>query len=151
MDIMKHYDSTDDVLAHKDKVKFWMREFAVQLESRAKIHDNSKLEAPEKEMFDIWTPELKRREFGGDEYKQALAEMGKGLKHHYENNRHHPEHYENGIEGMTIVDIIEMICDWMAAAETKGVPIDMDYLANRFNISNQLTKIIVNTTGDFIR
>ena len=102
-------------------------------------------------MFDIWTPELKRREFGGDEYKQALAEMGKGLKHHYENNRHHPEHYENGIEGMTIVDIIEMICDWMAAAETKGVPIDMDYLANRFNISNQLTKIIVNTTGDFIR
>jgi hypothetical protein len=35
--------------------------------------------------------------------------MGDGLKHHYAHNRHHPEFFgEDGVDGMSLVDVIEM-------------------------------------------
>jgi len=139
------YDCTKDVMDHKERVEYWMRDFATQLTSRAAIHDNSKLEDPEKTMFDHWTPRLKEFEFGSDEYKAALVGMGEGLKHHYENNRHHPEHYENGVNGMTLNDIVEMVADWMAAAEAKSDFVNLEYLATRFGLSEQLVDIIANT------
>jgi len=139
------YDCTDDVIEHMRKVAYWLQRFYDALISRSKYHDNSKLQNPqEKAMFDIWTPKLKEFKFGSDEYKAALVEMGKGLKLHYEANRHHPEHYENGINGMTLIDVVEMVADWMAAAQAKGNFVDLDYLSNRFGLSEQLVKIIAN-------
>ena len=96
----KKYDCTRDVIEHIGRVRYWMNEFATNLTRRANIHDKSKLEEPEKSMFDEWTPNLKRVEFGSEEYKQALEGMGEALKHHYQVNRHHPEHYENGVNGI---------------------------------------------------
>jgi hypothetical protein len=44
--------------------------------------------------------------------------MGDGLKHHYAHNRHHPEFFgEDGVDGMSLVDVIEMLADWKAATE----------------------------------
>jgi hypothetical protein len=41
-----------------------------------------------------------------------------GLKHHYAYNRHHQEFFgEDGVDGMTLVDLIEMLPDWKAATE----------------------------------
>jgi hypothetical protein len=37
--------------------------------------------------------------------------MAPALKHHYENNRHHPEHFKNNIDDMNLIDLIEMLCD----------------------------------------
>lgn len=145
---MTEYDCTADVMEHKRKVKYWMTDVSNALIARAAIHDASKLIDPEKYTFDIFTPKLKGMEFGGDEYKAALAGMGEGLKHHYQNNRHHPEHFENGINGMTLTDLVEMFCDWLAAAEAKHGPIDIDYLAKRFNIAPQLVDILINTMRD---
>jgi len=139
------YDCTADVVKHKGKVEYWLKDFAQQLTDRARIHDDSKLREPEKSIFDAWTPNLRRVQFGGDEYKQALTAMGEGLKHHYENNRHHPEHYPNGLNDMTIVDLIEMFCDWIAAAEEKKSSIDIAYLSVRFGIGPQLAEIFITT------
>jgi hypothetical protein len=141
----KPYDSTQDVMEHKERVEYWVRNFTTLLQRRAESHDNSKLGGFEKATFDLWVPNLKRVEFGSDEYKKALGEMGVGLEHHYAENRHHPEHYENGINGMTLTDLVEMVCDWMAAAQAKGNFIDLDYLAKRFGISEQLIDIFANT------
>lgn len=142
---MNLYDCTADVMAHKEKVTYWLRRFWNQLDGRAKYHDDSKLNNPaEKAMFDRWTPELKAREFGSDAYKEALANMGNGLKMHYKANRHHPEHYENGVNDMTLIDVMEMVADWMAAAQAKEKPIDLDYLASRFGLSEQLVNLIAN-------
>lgn len=49
---------------------------------------------------------------------------------------------------MTLYDIVEMFCDWCAAAEKKRTVIDIDYLASRFSISPQLASILVNTMND---
>jgi hypothetical protein len=117
----------------------------LELVNRSDKHDESKLQEPEKAMFDKFTPLLKETVFGSDEYKAALVDMGEALKHHYAANSHHPEHFENGVNGMTLVDLVEMVCDWNAAAFMKGEVPNLDYLANRFDLTDQLKAIITNT------
>lgn len=142
---MDKYDCTNDVKEHITQVQYCLVGMSIELEKRIRYHDASKLEEPEKSMFDEFTPKLKEFEFGSDEYNTALSEMGDALKHHYDNNRHHPEHFQNGISGMTLIDLLEMVCDWIAAAKAKQVPIDMNYLSKRFGIGDQLVAIIINT------
>lgn len=140
----KAYDCTNDVKEHISLVQKWIEDFRYILLGRGKVHDASKLKPPEKEMFDQYTWRLNKTEFGSDEYKEQLVGMGEALKHHYSVNAHHPEHHKDGIAGMTLYELVEMVCDWMAAAEKKGVPVDMDYLQKRFDLSPQLRSIIEN-------
>jgi hypothetical protein len=142
---MMDYDCTNDVLEHRNRVAFWIGWLTDVLDYRAVHHDESKLQSPEKVIFDEYVPMLNVLEFGSDAYKSALEKMGEGLKHHYGANQHHPEHFPNGISGMTIWDLVEMLADWMAAASVKNDNIDLSYLQERFNISPQLMGIIANT------
>jgi len=139
------YDCTDDIKRHIWRVRKRMQDFARQIVDRSTSHDKTKLEEPEKSMYDEFTPKLREVIFGSDEYRASLANMGTALQHHYQENRHHPEHFKNGINGMTLVDLVEMVSDWMAMAEVKNSSTDLAYLANRFNISEQLVDIIANT------
>ena len=142
---MNNYDCTKDVNIHIGYVKHFIGKIVLKLVERSFGHDASKLQEPEKSMFDEFTPRLKETVFGSDEYKSALVDMGEALKHHYASNRHHPEHFENGINSMNLVDIVEMVCDWNAVAFLKGQEVNLDYLAERFGISDQLKGIIANT------
>lgn len=144
----QQYDCTDDVTEHKRKVEYWMKDIASQITGRAKVHDDSKLKEPEKATFDQWTSKLTQVEFGSEEYRGHLEAMEQGLDHHYRNNRHHPEHFQDGINGMTLIDLIEMFCDWLAAAEKKKVHVNLDYLQQRFDLSDQLVRILYNTLED---
>jgi hypothetical protein len=65
-------------------------------------HDLSKTQDPELAVFNEYTPKLKDSTYGSDEYKGYLAAMGEGLRHHYAANRHHPEHFTDGVDGMTL-------------------------------------------------
>lgn len=89
---MNKYDSTADTLLHIKRVNELLLIFSSELMSRAIVHDNSKLESPEKELFDEFTPKLKGTTYGSDEYKSYLSELKVALDHHYANNSHHPEH-----------------------------------------------------------
>jgi hypothetical protein len=139
------YDSTQDVLNHKDAVEDLLTDVSACLEFRARNHDDSKFCSPEKEMFDQWVPELQQRTFGSPEYKQALQEMGPALQHHYQMNRHHPEHFEEGINEMNLLDLIEMVCDWVASATARGNQVCITYQCQRFGIDEQLANILQNT------
>ena len=142
----ENYDCTHDVREHQSKVKYWLSSFIHILQGRSESHDQSKLKDPaEKALFDYWSPELRRLTFGTFEYKLALDGMGEGVKRHYRANRHHPEHYENGVNGMTLVDLMEMVADWMAAAEARGTHVDLENAKTRFGLSDQLIEIIANT------
>lgn len=143
---MSNYDCTDDVMKHKTVVGKILVSFITQLEDRVRTHDQSKLDDPiEKALFDEWTPELRRLTFGTEEYKMALDAMGEGVKLHYRHNRHHPEHFENGVDGMTLVDVMEMVADWMAAAQRNNTEVDLFHAVKRFGLSQQLIQIIINT------
>lgn len=114
------YDSTEDTRKHIDTVRYYLKQVSEIILYRAEIHDASKLESPEKDLFDRVTPKLQKLTYGSDEYKAALEEMGEALQHHYRYNRHHPEHFPGGITDMSLMDLIEMLCDWKAASERHG-------------------------------
>lgn len=88
------YDSKADTLLHIKRVNELLIIASAELLRRAAIHDSSKLESPEKELFDVMTPKLKALVYGSAEYKQSLDELGVALRHHYANNSHHPEYYD---------------------------------------------------------
>lgn len=142
------YDSTRDTIEHIAKVGGYLSLFAGWLHLRGIRHDASKLESPEKEIFDIVTPKLSTLVYGSDEYKQALAEIRPALEHHYQANSHHPEHYPGGINDMSLLDIIEMLCDWKAASErhqTGNIEESLKINTGRFKIDAQLSTILRNT------
>jgi hypothetical protein len=122
-----------------------------ELTQRGKDHDASKLVDPELETFNEYTPKLKNSTYGSDEYKGFLKGMGDGLKHHYENNRHHPEHSSDGIAGMNLIDLMEMLADWKAATERHNdgdLRRSLVLQQERFGISEQLARILTNTADD---
>jgi len=82
---------------------------------RSIIHDFSKYGWTEAKGFATTIFDLKTSTYGTDEYKELLAKIKPCLDHHYSKNRHHPEFYESGIEGMMELDKIEMVIDWRAA------------------------------------
>jgi hypothetical protein len=106
-----NYDSKTDTLLHIKRVSELLNEASIELIRRANVHDNSKLESPEKEAFDEFTPKLANCTYGSDEYKDFLKGLKVALDHHYKNNSHHPEHYENGVYGFDLFDLIEMFFD----------------------------------------
>jgi len=148
---MNDYDSTQDTREHIAKVRECLSEVIRRLEQRALEHDASKLQSPEKEIFDEWTPKLRAMTYGSDEYKAGLVEMGAGLKHHYQHNSHHPEHYPGGVHDMSLLDVIEMLCDWHAATQRHAdgdMGQSLRINADRFGIDRQLGMILANTAQD---
>lgn len=147
------YNSENDVIKHKGTVHKFIDQFCIQLVYRAIVHDSSKLESPEKSLFDKYTPKLKNCTYGSEEYKQYLKELKPALKHHYENNSHHPEHYENGLDGFDLFDLIEMLMDWMAATlrhDDGDIFRSLEINKDRFNISDQLYNILKNTLDRYL-
>jgi uncharacterized protein DUF5662 len=146
------YDSTADTLRHSLRVGELMGQTISELVDRSVRHDRSKTEDPELAVFNEFTPKLRGTTYGSDEYKAHLAAMGEALTHHYAHNRHHPEHFRDGVDGMTLVDLIEMLADWRAAAErhadgslTRSLRIQRE----RFGLSEQLARILWNTARHF--
>jgi hypothetical protein len=141
-------DSTEATEEHRREVARNMQDFCNKLSFRAAAHDLSKLNPPEKEGFDRATLRLKDMTYGSEEYKQSLAELSETLEHHYANNDHHPQHFANGVAGMTLYALVEMYVDWKAAGKRNkdgniinSVKINKD----KFALDDQLYSILMNT------
>lgn len=80
---------------HINLVMQLLSQVQIELIERQFIHDRSKLQSPEVEVFASVTDRLSRVSYGSDEYKQMLGEMKTALDHHYAHNRHHPEFFVN--------------------------------------------------------
>jgi len=116
--------------------------------ARAVKHDASKVEEPEAPIFEEFTKKLKGTTYDSPEYRGFLAAMKPALDHHYANNRHHPEHFPEGVNGMTVVDLMEMIADWKAASERHddgNILTSIEKNMERFGITPQLAQILKNT------
>jgi hypothetical protein len=144
----QNYDSTADTVKHMKKVNEYLGKAACMLIMRGSIHDDSKLESPEKEVFDKETPLLRDLTYGSKEYEESMGRMKTALDHHYANNSHHPEHYENGVNGMDLFDLIEMFFDWKAAGERHAdgnIFRSIEHNRKRFNLDPQIVDIFINT------
>lgn len=156
---MTEYDSRPETQAHIDRVGELLDQVISNLQLRKVIHDASKMVEPELSAFDLATPKLATLEYGSEEYKESLRELGPALQHHFDWNDHHPEHYENGVRGMSLMAVIEMLCDWRAASErTKQRTDDPDKIKTfadglkfnqeRFGYSDELAEILANTVKE---
>ena len=108
----KKYDR-DENTTFKVKIK----KIVTDLIERGQNHDNSKFEEPELTIFAENTHKLGSTVYGSPEYKELLVEVKPAIDHHYAKNRHHPEHWPNGIEDMNLIDLVEMLADWKAATQ----------------------------------
>jgi hypothetical protein len=145
------YDSKKDTQEHIENVRKLLYKVVSELCVRYTHHDDSKLEEPEISMYDKFTPKLRTMTYGSDEYKECLKQMGPALKHHYENNSHHPEHYPNGVNGMSLLDLIEMLADWKAAGMRHAdgnMQQSLEVNKQRFGMSDQLAEIFQNTVKE---
>lgn len=144
------YDSTHETLEHIENVQRKIFKVVADLMERAFSHDKSKLEEPEKPIYDLHTPSLRTLEYNSKEYKDVLVKMKVGIDHHYSVSRHHPQYFADGINGMNLVDLLEMVCDWKAAGERHvDKPINIlksiEINAERFHMDDQLKQILLNT------
>lgn len=149
---MSDYDSRPETYEHINNVQEYMLRAISSLQKRALDHDQSKLKEPELSVFNKYTPKLKDSEYGSSEYREYLKGMKLGLDHHYENNSHHPEYYgDEGINGMTLLDIVEMLCDWKAATkrhDTGDIRKSVEINQERFGFSDELKQIFLNTISE---
>lgn len=133
---------------HIEMVRKYIRFMIDKIDNRGVKHDASKLESPEVEIFAEYTQKINDCSYGSDDYKQNLEGMKVALDHHYAANRHHPEHFTGGVNDMTLVDIVEMFCDWKASTlrhNDGNLLKSIELNAERFNIDGQLKQILVNT------
>lgn len=134
---------------HMQRVSELLGEAACTLIRRAALHDQSKLSEvelrPLQEMQYLIDAEGPAP-YGSEEYKRRTAMLGPMLAHHYENNSHHPQHYQNGVDGMDLFDVMEMFFDWKAASERgEESSMNLGVACKRFAVSPQLEAIFRNT------
>lgn len=114
---------------------------------RAENHDKSKLEEPELSMWKAMDKEP-RYEYGTSEYENKLKRYKKLFDHHYKHNRHHPEHFQFGISDMTLVDLMELLADWMGYKDIVTVSDAIkvcEQQMKRYKFPEELRSIFTNT------
>ena len=142
---MEQIETEEYIKGHISRVRRHINTFIQLLIRRAENHDKSKLEELS------WWKEMDkepRYPYGSEEYKQKIKRWNKVFKHHYQYNRHHPEYYEYGVSEMTLIDIVEMMCDWLGYKDTTTVTEALkvcDEQMARYDISEELRQIIFNT------
>lgn len=142
---------SSDTEQHIKRVQHYIDIIIARLEERAREHDASKLEEPEKSLFERISPQLSELEYGSDEYMAKLEELQVAIDHHYRANRHHPEHFPDGVLDMSLIDLIEMMADWKAAGErVKDGSFEKSLAFNvkRFRIPRGLALVLANTAED---
>lgn len=145
---MSNFDSRPDTYAHIDQVRRLMTLCIHDLIERSVVHDASKLQSPEVEAFDIISPRLHGTTYGSDEYKATMREFKPALDHHVTQNTHHPEAHADGVHGMSMLDLLEMCCDWIAASRRHAdgdVLKSLDINAERFGYGDELKGVLERT------
>lgn len=142
------HKSTEDTLRHIEAVQGNLQLVGTRLAIRSHNHDSSKLQEPELSGYAGLSDALAGLQYGTPEHRAAFAPYKEIIRHHYEHNSHHPEHYPaRGIAGMSLLDIVEMFCDWKAANDRSGGDFaeSIQISIKRFEIDEQLASILENT------
>lgn len=146
------YKTFSKIYHHKYLVLKELTKICQELMKRMETHDDSKFDDEEFPLYVQASEELENVEYGTDKYIEITDKYKNISSSHLKKNRHHPEYHTEGINGMNLVDVIEMLCDWKAAnAREKDVNIlqSIDINAKRFGIDDQLKKILINTVNSY--
>lgn len=141
-----------DTMRHISQVRNLLNRVVAELLSRGEGHDQSKLESPEVELLTEARLRDEPCEFGSPRHKEVLANLqpylGPFFDHHYAHNRHHPQHFADGVAGMNLIDLVEFFADMASACQRSpngNIRKSIAHNAPRFNMNPQLVRIFENT------
>jgi len=134
------------VVAHINSVQQHMVNVITQLLTRMANHDQTKYLPDELDLV-LGKPYLDTLEYNSDEYRDGLARVQHAIDVHYSSNSHHPEHFAEGIQDMSLLSLLEMACDWKAAADAHNSTYleSINRNVGRFGLSIEMQYILQNT------
>lgn len=142
INILRYYIG---VTKHKLYVTYYISIVCVKLLKRALLHDLSKYGKIETDGFAQKYGRLCNVQYGSEEYSKLINEEKEIVNYHYRLNSHHPEYHDNDYTKMSLLDCIEMLCDWRASIK-KNVNgcINRSFIINkqRFNLSNEIERLL---------
>ncbi|MCQ9208915.1 MAG: DUF5662 family protein [Omnitrophica bacterium] len=141
-------DFLTDTILHISEVRENLEIMTGELTRRGLTHDRTKLQAFEFDAFVSTRDKFKKANYGSKEYQECVDATKPAIDHHYKHNSHHTGFHADGINGMTLIDIMEMVADWRAAARRspdKTLFDTLDYCFKKYKIEKQLRAIIMNT------
>lgn len=144
---------TDDLEAHRGKVERLLACAASLLMVRGMDHDASKLGPEEAERYApvVWQLNHDGPAYGTPEYHELVGTLGPALEHHRACNDHHPEFFggEDPLAKMDLFQVLEMVCDWVAAASRHGGdPLAaMKQTGRKYPIDPQVKALLTNTVA----
>ncbi len=122
------------------------------LSDRGIKHDQSKFSDIELQSYIKVKDKLSQLPFGSKEYEEVKSSIQPAIDHHYKHNRHHPEHFTNGMYDMNIIDLIEMFCDWVAANKRNpqnDIHNSIDVCTDKYQVPSMLKQILHNSVELF--
>lgn len=147
----KALETLNSILQHRETVKERLLFLADELYKRAYHHDDSKLQLPELQWL-IDMDKEPRYAYGTPEYFDKMKRWDKFFKSHYRNNRHHPDHFPNGVNDMNLADLCEYIVDIISYYKELHVNVALDTVnkqQQRFGFDEQLSQILKNTLIEY--
>jgi G3E family GTPase len=138
------------VANHIYQVQSQMRKAKANLSLRATMHDASKYSEEELPLV-LGKAALDKEEYMSDKERKLVANVSEAIQHHYEHNDHHPEHHENGIHGMSLFMLLEMMCDWKVASDASpngDIWKSLELNRVRFGISPELMSVLEMTARE---
>ena len=146
-----------DTREHQLAVARILMGVAKQLLDRAIKHDESKMHEPERSGYiePVYALNAEKVEYASARYKELCSQMGEAWKHHEANNDHHIGFFvpysvqtlNDPIRCLDLICLLEMCCDWIAAAQRKGNDsvFALDAMCKKYSMDEQLAQIIRNT------
>ena len=142
------FDFLCETILHVSEVSENIETIASELRKRGIAHDRTKFQSLEFDAFVSTRDKFKKANYGTPEYQECVDIVKPAVDHHHANNKHHTGFHANGINDMTLVDIVEMIADWKAAerrSPDKKLVDTLDYAFSKYGIGVQLGRILKNT------
>jgi hypothetical protein len=142
-------DYRERLLGHKHSVFVGIQRIIDILHKRGLYHDDDKFD---KDIFKALlesNEQFSSAKYGTKEYYDVLEKIRPSLEKHYKRNPHHPQHYENGIKGMNLIDLCEMLVDWKSASSAYGDGFmkSLEINKERFQIDDDIFQILLNTAN----
>jgi hypothetical protein len=140
--------------AHILEVGRLMSVLTAEMSARALTHDKSKMLVEDARIYARMAKEMSGLPYGTPAYKAVFEKYRLFIRNHHISNRHHPEYFSDGIRGMNLVDLSEMLCDWIASrSKNRGGSIlrSIDVGQKRFGFSDELRAVLLNTVVSFFR
>ena len=141
---------------HLEKNKAHIAEFqqaidtiTEKLKTRAKTHDASKLKEPELTQYTEAEEKLEKFKPGSPEYLKIRDKYDIILSKHFTKNPHHPEHFKNGFNDMSILDLLDVLTDWRLDCGDGDWNKFVDDRRDYYRMDDQVVRIFKNSKKIF--